>query len=67
MLLKPPFNPGNALLWLTPFAIVLGGGAILVLRARKPPATLPLSAEEEAALAELNIAEPVGPGQGSAA
>jgi len=67
VLLKPPFSPGNAILWLTPFAIVLGGGAILILRARKPPSTPPLSAEEEAALAALNVADRGDPGQGSAA
>ena len=67
VLLKPPFSPGNAILWLTPFAIVLGGGAILILRARKPPLTPPLSAEEEAALAALNVADRGDPGQGSAA
>ncbi len=67
VLLQPPFSPGNALLWLTPFALVLGGGAILILRARKPGTTPPLSAEEEAALAALNVSDPDGPGQGSAA
>ncbi len=67
VLLKPPFSPGNAILWLTPFAIVFGGGAILILRARKPPSTPPLSADEEAALAALNVADRGGPGQGSAA
>ena len=67
VLLKPPFSPGNAILWLTPFAIVLGGGAILILRARKPPSTPPLSVEEEAALAALNVADRGDPGQGSAA
>ncbi len=67
VLMRPTFSPGNALLWLTPFAIVLGGGAILILRARKPPATAPLSAEEEAALAALDLADRGEPGQGSAA
>ncbi len=67
VLLKPPFSPGYAMLWLTPFAIVLGGGAILILRARRPPATPPLSPEEETALAARNVADAGGPGQGSAA
>lgn len=55
VLLKPSFSFGNAALWLTPFVIVLGGGAILLLRARRAPVapTAPLSSEEEAALAAL--------------
>ena len=67
VLLKPPFSPGNAILWLAPFAIVLGGGTILFLRARKPPETPLLSDEEETALAALNVADKAKPGQGSAA
>jgi len=67
VLMRPTFSLGNAVLWLTPFAIVLGGGAILVLRARKLPQTPPLSAEEAAALAALNVADQREPGQGSAA
>jgi cytochrome c-type biogenesis protein CcmH len=67
VLMRPTFSPGNAILWLTPFAIVFGGGAILILRSRKPPQTPPLTSEEEAALAALKGADPAGPGQGSAA
>jgi cytochrome c-type biogenesis protein CcmH len=53
VLLKPPFSPGNVVLWLAPFAIVLVGGAglLMILRRRETPA--PLSAEEEAKIALL--------------
>jgi cytochrome c-type biogenesis protein CcmH len=56
VLLKPSFSLGNAVLWLTPFVIVLGGGAVLVLRTRRRPVPLPapLSPSEEAALAVLD-------------
>ncbi len=55
VLLKPAFSPANALLWLTPFVIVLGGGATMALR-RRPAgsaAEAPLDAAEEARLATL--------------
>ncbi len=61
VLLRPSFSVGNAVLWLTPFLIVLGGGAVLYLRSRRravPPAVEPLSGDEEAALKALNISEP---------
>ena len=35
VLLDPPFAPVTYLLWLTPPALVLGGGTFLVLRARR--------------------------------
>jgi cytochrome c-type biogenesis protein CcmH len=38
ILLKPAFSPGNALLWLAPFAVILGGGAYFLVIARRPPA-----------------------------
>lgn len=61
-LLKPAFSPGNAILWLTPFVLVLGGGAVLILRARKPPETeAGLSPDEEARLKALDVSEPSPP------
>ena len=54
VLLKPAFSPANALLWLTPFAIVGAGGVALVLRDRRGSGTEPpLDAEEEARLRAL--------------
>ena len=53
VLLKPKFSPGNAVLWLGPFAaILLGGAAALILR-RKDGGVTPLSPEEESRLAAL--------------
>jgi cytochrome c-type biogenesis protein CcmH len=68
VLMRPTFSLGNALLWLTPFVIVFGGGALLILRARgAPPPVKPLSAAEEQALADLDVAGAGRTGQGSAA
>jgi cytochrome c-type biogenesis protein CcmH len=55
VLLKPPFSPGNVVLWLAPFAVVLVGGAglILLLRRRDVSPPGPLSAEEEARISRL--------------
>jgi cytochrome c-type biogenesis protein CcmH len=55
ILLRPRFSPANAAAWLVPFLIVLAGGAALLLRARRaaPPPEAPLTAEEEARLAQL--------------
>jgi cytochrome c-type biogenesis protein CcmH len=54
VLLKPSFSPGNALLWLAPFAIVVGGAGAFVWTARRRSfATPPLSPEEETALSSL--------------
>src|SRR3954471_12575474 len=49
VLLDPPFAPATYLLWLTPPALVLGAGALLVLRARRrrPDPELPALSEEE--------------------
>jgi cytochrome c-type biogenesis protein CcmH len=54
ILLRPRFSPANAAAWLTPFAIVIGGVAVLVLRARKPATGGDtLTPEEEARIARL--------------
>lgn len=54
ILLKPPFSPGNLVLWLGPFAVLLIAGAamVLVLRSRSTP-DAPLGEEEAAAVARL--------------
>jgi cytochrome c-type biogenesis protein CcmH len=55
ILLRPTFSAGNALLWLSPFLIVLAGAGVLILRARRtatPEARL--TDVEEAKLRELN-------------
>lgn len=52
ILLRPRLNAGNAILWGAPFAIVLAGIGVLVLRRRKAaPLENELSEQEEAALA----------------
>ncbi len=57
VLLKPPFSAGNAVLWLTPLAVLLAGGGLMIalLRRRRSPEAAPetLSAEEEARLKGL--------------
>jgi len=56
VLLRPPFNPGNAALWLGPFAAALAGLALLAARLRSgraSPAAADLSPAEEARLADL--------------
>ena len=54
VLLKPSFSPGNALLWLTPFAIVvMGAGGFVWTARRRQSSTAPLSVDEEAALSAL--------------
>jgi len=56
VLMKPPVEPATWALWLGPFALLLGGGAALLLwmRGRKVVETAPLSAEEAAELARLS-------------
>ena len=60
VLLDPPFAPLTWVLWLTPPALVLGGGGLLLFRARlrrfEPP-VLELSGEESARAAQL-LGEP---------
>lgn len=52
VLLKPRFEPRNALLWGTPVILLLVGGFFIVLtaRSRRTLATKSLSAEEQASL-----------------
>ncbi|MDQ0463525.1 cytochrome c-type biogenesis protein CcmH [Caulobacter ginsengisoli] len=58
VLLKPPFTGGNLALWLGPFAVLLLGGGLLVLRVRRQSVVDPLSAEEEQRLAALLAGAP---------
>ncbi|MDB5596788.1 MAG: ccmH [Hyphomicrobiales bacterium] len=56
ILLKPPFKIETLLLWLTPALVLVGGGAALVLfarRRRQGPAPASLSDAEEGRLAEI--------------
>lgn len=54
VLLEPSFSPGNAVLWLTPAAVLAAAGVALFLHGRRRrPAEAPLSPEEEAELARL--------------
>jgi cytochrome c-type biogenesis protein CcmH len=57
VLFRPRFDAANAVLWLTPFAIVLVGGGLLWLsvrnRARRQSSAVALSEEEEARLKAL--------------
>ena len=54
VLFQPPVRAGTWLLWFGPFALVLGAGAVFVWRARRRRAEIiPLTDEEERALAEL--------------
>ena len=57
VLLKPRFAWHNAVLWMTPVAVLIAGAVamFMVLRRRRtaPVAAVPLSAEEERRLAEV--------------
>jgi cytochrome c-type biogenesis protein CcmH len=58
VLLDPPFEPTTYLLWLTPPLLVLGIGALLVIRARRrPESRLPPLTEEERARAAMLLGE----------
>jgi cytochrome c-type biogenesis protein CcmH len=59
VLLDPPFEPATYLLWLAPGALVMGAGALLLVRAyrRRPDAGLPPLTEEERARAALLLGE----------
>jgi cytochrome c-type biogenesis protein CcmH len=54
VLFRPPVRPGTWLLWFGPLTLILlaGGGLVVAGRRRRPDVT-PLSAEEEARLADL--------------
>ncbi len=57
VLLKPPFDLGDAPLWLTPFVIIGVGVAIIALRGAKPsPLEPPLSDAERSRLEALTEA-----------
>jgi cytochrome c-type biogenesis protein CcmH len=56
---RPAFSPGNAILWGAPFAIVLIGGAAVLMRRRAAEAeaeAAPLSDAEKAKLTEISSA-----------
>ena len=55
ILLKPPFELGTILLWLTPVLVLGAGAVVLTLRARRARAAAgeTLSAEEEGELARI--------------
>jgi cytochrome c-type biogenesis protein CcmH len=59
VLLDPPFAPATYILWLTPPALVLGAGTLLVLRARRrrPDPELPALSEEERDRAALLLGD----------
>lgn len=54
ILFRPPFSPGNALLWLGPAALAALGGGLWLMLLRRREAPQELSAEEEARLAALS-------------
>jgi cytochrome c-type biogenesis protein CcmH len=60
ILLRPPLSPDNALLWLTPLALLLVGGVYIWRRSagRAAAADQALSAEEEQALKALDADGP---------
>jgi len=53
VLLRPRFGGANAALWLTPFAILLGGGVLLWRGGRRQVSAAALSDDEERRLAEV--------------
>ena len=55
ILLKPPLDPGNLALWLTPFAVVLLGGGYLWIKSRQPAVEAQgLTEEEQQALEAID-------------
>ncbi|MDE1148836.1 MAG: cytochrome c-type biogenesis protein CcmH [Azospirillaceae bacterium] len=64
VLLRPPVKPATYLLWFGPFALLLGGGLVLVLKGRRRAEAVapPLSAEEKAQLAVLMREDDEGKG-----
>lgn len=58
ILLKPTLTPGNAVLWLTPFALIVLGGGYIWIRSRRPAVeTAALTEDEQRALAALQAEE----------
>jgi cytochrome c-type biogenesis protein CcmH len=55
ILLKPPFEPGTYLLWLTPLLLLLAGGGAIYLNARRKPTnpSTELTSAEKARLSAL--------------
>ena len=57
VLLRPPFNPATALLWIGPFALLIVAGTVILLRTRQrseaPGAPASLTDEEKARLEAL--------------
>jgi cytochrome c-type biogenesis protein CcmH len=55
ILLKPPFEPGTYLLWLTPLLLLLAGGGAIYLSARRKPtnSSTELTSAEKARLSAL--------------
>lgn len=57
VLFRPAFSPGNALLWLAPFAVAAAGGTAFLARARRPARriveTQPLDERERARIQAL--------------
>jgi len=66
VLLKPPFDLGDAPLWLTPFVIIGVGGVVLVLRGAKPSALEPPLSDAERARLDALTQPPSPPEQGRA-
>lgn len=66
ILLKPPLNPGNAVLWLTPLALLMAGGAYVWSRSRGArPDDIALTPAEEKALSRLQGGDAAAPGADS--
>ena len=56
---RPAFSLGNAVLWGAPFAVVLIGGAVLLIRRRKTlSGETPLTKEEEAKITAISSGLP---------
>ncbi len=53
VLLTPQFSPGNLVLWIAPFLVVLAGAALLLVRLRARPAEAELTSAEAAQLKKL--------------
>ncbi|MFN9848212.1 MAG: cytochrome c-type biogenesis protein CcmH [Alphaproteobacteria bacterium] len=53
VLLTPQFSPGNLVLWIAPFLVVLAGAALLMVRLRARPAEAELTSAEAAQLKKL--------------